>query len=274
MVAFAAGNDRRGHLVALHPAFRKELRTAGERHLALVAHEDRAVVGVRRPRGQIAHLVRRVVAAIVPVQLTGRHVAAGRHIPADDRGLGEHLGRIVAAVLDQLDRAGIFDLQGTERSAQGVAADIAEGSGPEVPPAAPDKRLVDAFALELAFPIRIQIRPLRRRAQPRVPGQPRRHGVGARGPAAALRPPESAGNPGPVGPHVHFLDVADRAIPDHLAQPSPALLGPTSVSHLRGNLVLRAPPKSAAGPRRCCASAAFRSTRVCPVGWPASTRAA
>ncbi len=119
-----------------------------------------------------------------------------------------------------------------------MAADVAQRAGAEIEPAPPYERLIDRLALELALLVGVQVGPRGRRPQPYVPIQAGRNRIGAGRSNAALRPPESLGNAGPIGPNVHLLDVADRAGPDPLAQPPPGFGLAALVAQLRSHLML------------------------------------
>ena len=235
MVARASRDARLGYSELLPSLFRHQARLA--RHLALVADEDRAVVGEFLACGKLADFARRVIAAVVPEDFARRHPCPGRNVPADDRRRGKHLRGSVAGVLHQFNGFGIFDFQSGEQAAHRVATDIAQGAGAKIPPAAPDERLIDRFPLKLAFFVGVQVRPGGRWSKPGVPIQTGWRRIGACRPVSALRPPEMLGNARPIGPNMGLLDIADGAGPNPLAQPPPAFALAAVVAHLRGDFM-------------------------------------
>ena len=198
-----------------------------DEHLALVADEEDAVLGVQLAAVLQLLRARRQQAAVVPVQPDRRHVAAGREFVVHDRGQRERL-------LEYRGRAGVHalrgaELQGGEDRRQVVNAHVAEAAGAEVPPAAPTERGVGRM-----------IGPPRRRAEPQVPVQRRGHGRRVLGPLDALGPPQRhlAAMRGAVRPDVHLPHGADGAVPDPFVDQPVALERHALVAHLRGDLGL------------------------------------
>ena len=70
-----------------------------------------------------------------------------------------------------LDRRRVPQIQAAERHVHGMAGDVAQGPGAEIPPAPPGKRMIDRAALGRPNSSELAERPLRRGTQPEIPVQ-------------------------------------------------------------------------------------------------------
>jgi hypothetical protein len=114
-----------------------------------------------------------------------------------------------------------------------VARHIAQRAAAVIVKAPPVERLVEIISalVGVAFAAHSE-RPGRRNALPKIPVEPGdyRSRIGHFG--ETLRPDR------PIGPGMHFRDVADYARPDHLGALPRAFVGVTLVAHLGGHSVL------------------------------------
>ena len=197
---------------------------------ALVANDQRAVA-LENVAGPDFLRQRRHHAAVVPADNDLGPVALGRKAEGDDRrrgrGLILDLRRRVPVGRTCLHALGPTQLECLERGRQVVAANVAQHTGAEVPPATPGERMVGGVIGSLGG-----------RAKPQVPVEPRGHG------RRCLRPRHAARRDvGPaVRPGVDLPDFADRAGPDVLADHPRAFACLALVSHLGSHVGLLGRP--------------------------------
>src|SRR5947199_275825 len=94
--------------------------------------------------------------AVVPGQLHGWQVPAGRETVSDDGS--ERVGFLIHSRGGRLHAEWMSQLERAEHGVEGVASDVAQSTGPKVPPTAPFEGQIGGV-----------IRARRRRAQPEIP---------------------------------------------------------------------------------------------------------
>ncbi len=194
-------------------------------HLRLVADDHKPVTVGKRSIG--LQLIRPgwLQPAVPPGERYRRAVAFGREVPTRDRGqrrgLVGHFRPIGMIRRARLDRVGMPELEGLEGRRELVAADIAQATGTEVPPAAPGERMVAGM-----------IGSHRRGADPQIPVEPSRH----RRPVAGTRTAPLGNHRNTVRTGVDLADRAQRTRPDRLANQPRFFAGLPKVAHLRGDL--------------------------------------
>lgn len=155
---------------------------------------------------------------VVPIDLQGGHLAAGRNLPADDAPLGI-LFLAAAGFVQAFDACRMTGPKGPEDAVKIMAAPIAQGAGAEVPIIAPVGRVQARVVVAVG-----------RRSQPLVPVQ-------ARGRRARGWPSACSAIDEPV-PTVRFNHITDGPCPKVLAEPPVALATMALVAHLRDDLGL------------------------------------
>ncbi len=138
-------------------------------------------------------------AAVIPGEFDGRHVAASSESVADD---GREWIRFVVTIAGTgIDAGGRFEFESTKNCVEAVRAHVAKSAATEVAPAAPDKRQIHVIE-----------RASGRGAEPEVPIEAIRDGIGFLGTLNALRPERT------TGPIHNFAHRADRAAPNPFAE--------------------------------------------------------
>ena len=112
---------------------------------------------------------------------------------------------------------------------EGVRAAVAHHADAEVPPAAPDFRMIGGV-----------VGPMRGRTEPEVPVEFVRKGRGVGGPGSPLGTPGgmAPGVVGKVAPGIDLADLADGAVPNPFADEADAFAGVALVAHLSGEFAL------------------------------------
>ena len=192
----------------------------------VIRHVQRVLVSdqndsVARQFAAIDERGRGFFAAIVPGQFRGRPCAFGREFISDDGPIGRSL--VVHAGRPGFHACRCAQSERKKCEVHAMTGHVAQGTGSEIPKAAPFERHVSRM-----------VWPPGSDAEPQIPIERRRHRWCLLRPLDALRPPVAR----PVGPDVNLPHLAQHARLNQLHQSTRVGTAMTLIAHLRGDFVL------------------------------------